>query len=116
MKIKLFEVRDRLTFIPVMAIEMSASYQNNTQSQENWLLRRAGYGNAEPWCIVMTALGGKGPANYDQYAWDNRTFSVAHDHVIKNWDKLSSGDVIDVEFILGESKEKKISERFTAGL
>jgi hypothetical protein len=36
----------------------------------------------------------------------------AHRYIEENWNALSDGDVIDVEFILGETKEKKISERY----
>ena len=36
---------------------------------------------------------------------------TAHEHIILNWDQLKDGDVIDVEFILGETKVKKDSER-----
>ena len=37
--------------------------------------------------------------------------ATAHDHIVKNWVTLEDGDVIDVEFILGETKVKKVSER-----
>jgi hypothetical protein len=35
---------------------------------------------------------------------------VAHDYIRNNWPTLKDGDVIDVEFILGETNERKISE------
>ena len=35
----------------------------------------------------------------------------AHRHIQYSWDELESGDVVDVEYILGESKFKKVSER-----
>lgn len=35
----------------------------------------------------------------------------AHRYIESYFDKLNSGDVIDVEHILGETKEPKVSER-----
>ena len=43
--------------------------------------------------------------------WAGRTWFVAHAHIIANWDSLSDGDVVDVEFILGEKPTAKTSER-----
>lgn len=37
---------------------------------------------------------------------------VAHDFITKNYDTLQSGEVIDVEFILGETTTKKKSDRY----
>ena len=37
----------------------------------------------------------------------------AHDYIAEHWAELDDGDVIDVEFILGEKPTKKISERET---
>ena len=36
---------------------------------------------------------------------------VAHRFVIDNWATIQSGQVVDVEFILGETKQPKCSER-----
>jgi len=38
--------------------------------------------------------------------------TVAHAYIEKNFHNLNSGDVIDVEFILGETDKPKTSERF----
>ncbi|KKL90716.1 hypothetical protein LCGC14_1901950, partial [marine sediment metagenome] len=40
-----------------------------------------------------------------------RTVAEAHRYVAAHWDELKSGDVIDVEFVLDETTEKKVSER-----
>lgn len=66
--------------------------------------------------ILLTHLrAGGDPAWNDPYGWERsaRTFPVAHDYIIKNWEKLRDGDVVDVEFILGETKVPKASERLT---
>lgn len=118
MDVKLFEVRDRATFIPVMAVRLA--YRD---SYERYLLRRAGFDGSqiephsadEPYVVLWPLIGG--PCNYDPYAWPGlaRTYPQAHAWLIANWNKVSSGDVIDVEFILGETEAPKPSERVTHG-
>jgi hypothetical protein len=36
---------------------------------------------------------------------------VARNHIIDHFEALSDGDVVDVEHILGETTEPKVSER-----
>ncbi len=79
---------------------------------QRYLLRRAGYSCQLDDNIVMVGYLGKGGCNYDPYDWNgSRTMKVAHDYIQKNFDDLSNGDVIDVEFILDETSEPKQSER-----
>ena len=98
MEIKLFEIRDVATFIPAIAISLERA--------DGYLVRRAGYGHR---CIMLGRLEG-GRFSYDPYDWDNRTFHTAHKHIEQNWDSLVSEQVIDVEFILGETSAPKPSE------
>ena len=107
---KLFEIRDRATFIPVLATGIE--HENEAQS---YLLRRAGFRNplkpSAPCILVCRINGGGGECQTDPHDWSGRTMVTAHDHIIKNWNQLEDSDVIDVEFILGETRVKKISER-----
>ena len=52
---------------------------------------------------------------YDCYDWakDMRTKGTAHNFIAEHWHELSDGDVIDVQFILGETDKPKASERET---
>lgn len=112
MEVKLLEICDEATFIPAMAVRLLSR-----DDAEFYLLRRAGYSEAqiqlpnpqEPYIILWRLEGG--PANYDPYDWTNRTMANAHKFIIENWRTLQSGQVIDVQFILGETKEPKRSER-----
>lgn len=107
METKLFEIRDRMTFIPAMAILLSA----NTV-KENFLLRSGGYGGSDPY-ILLSYLSEVSQISCDPYTWTHgRTMQVAHKYIIENWSGLKSGDVIDVEYILGETKELKQSGIF----
>lgn len=112
MIIKLVEIRDRATFIPAIAIRLT--FRNE---RERYLLRRAGYASEqivpdsamEPY-ILLSKLDGV-RAEYDPYNWGNRTMATAHAHLIQAWDSIASGDVIDVQFILGETQTPKVSEQ-----
>jgi hypothetical protein len=108
MEIKCLEIRDANTFIPVICIRPVA--ENDAQ---RYLLRRDGYRADETeQCIIMINAQCHGAA-YDPYDWkgDARTKPLAHAYIAQHWHELLDGDVIDVEFILGERPEKKCSER-----
>lgn len=109
MEIKTLEIRDRGTFLPMFAALCEAS-----NSGQHYLLRRAGYGPDSPRLVLFGYLEGRGHCYYDPYNWGDRTKQTAHLYIQDHWDELKDGDVIDVEFILGESTEKKISEREAA--
>lgn len=110
MTAKLFEVMDRHTCIGVLAVQAISD-----QVAERFLLHRTGYADFEPMVIlVRLELRGKAvQADYDPFAWSDsgRTLYHAHNYIASNWDKLDSGTVIDVEFILGEKDAPKMSER-----
>lgn len=110
MQVKTFEIRDRATFIPALAVRLTHGHT----PQDNYLMRRAGFSNeslANGEFVVLTRLEG-GTAHYDPFEWpvNPRTMQQAHFYIAKNWDSLPSGAVVDVEFILGESKMMKVSE------
>ena len=107
MEIKLFEVRDRATFMPVGAIKLSP-----TGEAERWLLGSAGYSLTFPYILLFRLEGGE--ITYDAWKWGGgRTLHAAHLYLQGHFDELTSGDVIDVEYILGERPEPKRSERST---
>lgn len=117
MEVKMIEVRDRSTFIPAIAILL----QTNEEA-ERYLLRRAGYdeeeilGRGERRVLLATIQGDDNFITYDPFGWrgKSRTMPAVHMHLMKHWDKINSGDVVDVEHILGEKHLPKPSERFTA--
>lgn len=103
---KALEIRDEGTFIPALAVDMNPS--NNGQ---HYLLRRCGYRCDGRPNVILTHLAGRGEATNDPYQWGGRTWPVAHNYIIEHWEELRDGDVVDVQFILGETKAPKISER-----
>lgn len=112
METKLFEVRDRGTFIPAVCIKLSPS-----NIEERYLIAMAGYGLQPKKQSEYILMGKLNELNFQDSPFGHpgfpivRTMGMAHQHVQKNWDELKSGDVIDVEFIMGETTEKKESQR-----
>jgi hypothetical protein len=108
MEVKCFEIRDKNTFVPVICLRPVPDNE-----AQRYLLRRDGYraDNTES-CIIMIDAQCRGVA-YDPYNWtkDPRTKRNAHDYIARHWDDLRDGEVVDVEYILGETRTKKISER-----
>lgn len=110
---KLFEIRDRLTFVPALAVRISAM----NDGAEQYLLERAGYSFDRHYVLLYPMTGDFHVAGTDpDETWNGgRTFTAAHRYILENWKALESGDVIDVEFILNETTDIKQSERITTG-
>jgi hypothetical protein len=111
MQVKLFEVRDRATFIPVLAVRLLPS-----TDQESWLLAESGYGLCREcqgnYILLMRLHGGSDQYESSPHYWGgSRTMKTAHEHIIDNWWNLQSGAVIDVEYVLGEAPVPKVSQR-----
>lgn len=111
MDVKLLELRDRNTFIPMLAVKPTPQSES-----ERYLLARAGYGRSpddQGEYVLLSRLDG-GELNYDPCAWGesgSRTYGTAHRWLLAHWDEIKSGDVLDVEFVLGETATPKQSER-----
>jgi hypothetical protein len=116
MKVLLLEVRDSMTTIPCVAMQCRSD-----DSTERWMLQRAGYmQGAEAcghYCVLFSTLYGDRILTYEAGDWASqklgRTMEVAHNYVREHFDELRTGDVIDVEFILGEKPTKKLPERLS---
>ncbi len=104
-EVKFFEVRDAMTFIPVMAVR-----GHTEPGPEHYLLRRAGWGVGQEFCYLTTLTNNR--TQHDPNDWCGRTLMEAHLHIRNHWRTLENEEVIDVQFILGETTEKKRSECF----
>ena len=112
METKLFEIRDRMTFIPALAVRLKSDTE-----KERWLLARTGFGMSTEeqgtYVIVMKLASSPADmhATYDEHSWPMaRTMPVAHRYIREHWFDLVTGDLIDVEYILGETTTPKESE------
>lgn len=112
METKLFEVRDRMTFIPVLCVKLEASCE-----ADRYLLAMSGFGLVVGEQVQYLLYAKLQEGKFDcvpHYRGDrNRTHAVAHYHINENWEKLKSGDVIDVEFILKESTSSRTPQRLS---
>lgn len=108
MIVKCLEVRDRATFIPVMAIKLVTETE-----AARYLLARTGYGiNPSQWHGIILVKLATCECHNDVYDWNgSRTMQHAHQYIQDHFHELNEGDVVDVEFILGESAVRKTSEK-----
>ena len=110
MTCKTIEIRDRGTFVPVLLVRLDP-----TDERDRWLLARAGFGTtpeAQGAYVLFINLVKDAP--YDPFGHGPaRTFQVAHRHVLEDFDALTNGQVLDVEFLLGETTAPKVSEAET---
>jgi hypothetical protein len=101
-KLKHIEILDRATFIPAIAVRLDS---NDTFGGH--LIRRAGF---KAFGILLADLN-YGTGSVDPYGHgDSRTRTVVHLYLEQHWDDVEDGQVIDVEFILGETAESKSSD------
>lgn len=113
METKALEIRDDGSFIPVICIRPVPANE-----EQRYLLRRDGYrGDATESCVIVVKAQCE-KAAYDPYDWTGptRTMRVAHAYIEQHWAMLQDGDVVDVQFLLGETTVRKTSERITAPL
>lgn len=105
---KLVEIRDRHTMIPAIAVKCDPA-----NAAEAFLLRRAGYGSDNVYVLLGKIDGSEmGDFAYDPFghATAARTMREAHKWLIAHFDEIEPGAVVDVEFLLGESSDPKVSE------
>lgn len=111
---KMFEVRDEGTTMVVIALKPDARFE-----AERWGWAKAGYGTdpmgQRGYVLLAPLSGGEGMLVCDPFKHKGaphvRTLPTAHRHITENWEYLRSGDVIDVQFVLGETTEAKAPER-----
>lgn len=101
---KNLEVRDRGTLYTVLAFRVIPDSPN-----EEAFMKRAGYSSEYPDVFLMT-YDPDCRCSYDPYSWAERTLHEAHRWIRDNFESINNYDVIDVEYLLGESNTKKESE------
>lgn len=104
--VKTLELRDRGTFIPAFAFRTEPDDGN---PKDKYLLRRCGWGSDG---VVLGRLDGS-ECHSDPYDWTCEPWQTVHLYLEKNWAEVRSGDVLDAEFLRGESSSPKKSEAYT---
>jgi hypothetical protein len=101
---KYLEIRDRGTYVGAYAFKINPK---NIPSIK--IVRRAGFGPQKPY--IMLGRLDSNLCTYSPYEHNSpRTMKVAHLYIIREWDSIKSGDIIDIEFILGETDKPKESD------
>lgn len=109
MQTKILEVRDRMTRIVIVAINMDPLITGDFLPDfiASKALHSQGYA-PDHTHILLGRVDGTDFTN-DPYKRTDRTLKEAHIHIQEMWEELQNGDVVDVEYILGETKEPKSS-------
>lgn len=108
METKFIEIRDIGTRIAALAMRMLA--QDETEFR---FMRHSGFSQEYPSVILMGMDDQK--ATCDPYNWCSlgmgmRTRQNAHIWICGHWDEIESGQVVDVQVILGETVRPKRPE------
>lgn len=114
METKVFELRDRGTFIPLLAVKAPRS----PDERERWLLRRSGWSTFDVETGMILVIGSLVTGKYAHDPLElggGRTYHAAYRHIMDNWDSLRNGQVICVEHILGERETPKETEQREGG-
>jgi hypothetical protein len=110
MTTKAFEIRDRATFIPAIAVRLDPA-----DERERYLIARCGFGvtpSAQAqWIMLLKPLSDE--AEWMPHRWSTNTMRTAHAYIFEHFAKLPSGAVIDCEFIRGETSMPVLSEEKT---
>lgn len=108
---KLFEVRDNATTIFVMASKFS-----DVDKYDIIVARRLGHSLRDLGKTIYLTCStySKPETQYDPTQWSivkyGRTLHTVHEYIATHWNELNYGQIIDVAYILGETKEVKESE------
>ena len=131
MQVKILEIRDHATYYAVVAVDMNPKQDDievdraqkvvdqvrervDRYYAQRYHLRRRGFPcDGRPNIAIFRVNSGGEPCWNDPYGWGDARFCAAHNHIIDHWAALKDGDVIDIAFILGETKTKKVSERLS---
>lgn len=112
MEAKMLEIRDAATMIPAMGVRLYSE-----DPVQEWYLQKAGLSLPGSYAVLLTHLQ-TGESHMDPHHWKSaaRTMAFAHNYIETNWEGLRDGDVIDVQYLLRETSEPKISERLQASI
>jgi hypothetical protein len=94
--------------MPAVAIKLDPA-----NDAELWLMRRAGYADAQgpDGCWILLGHLEGGPFHYDKYDTGSSTRFTTLEYLAKHFDELEPGAVICTEHIRGERDTPKVSER-----
>lgn len=108
--VKVFELRDRMTTISIMCIKIDMT---EVTEPDRFIIRRSGWGSDAKMLYMINLSTCQ--CIFEAGRWNSATYDVAHQYIEEHWYDLKGGEVIDAEYIRGESERPKESERTIAG-
>lgn len=113
-EIKILEIRDIATCIPILAIRFEAT-ESTEPLKENQLIRHAGWSFNTPVVEIRRLIETDSPkwlSSNSLYTFDDplSTFSIALKELRVNWKHYSDGDVIECGFLSGRATYKQGSD------
>ena len=114
-EVKFFEVRDEMTRISAFGMRLGPDDDHNRWHSEDdqYVWQSGGWGTVGPTVFLGRIDGSELHAFHYQWSQTNRTMRTAHDYIAREWDTLTSGQVVDVRVILREASEPAKSDRFS---
>lgn len=105
---RFLEIRDRATCIPALAWKIGNAHELTSPAYS--LLRKVGFHHPYPQVFLMRLSDQETHCDPHDWGGYTRTMPNAHNYIELHFDTLVDGDVIDVEYILGETTTKKEPE------
>ena len=97
---KYFEVRDHGTCMPVLAIQFDP-----TTEKIRWMLGMTGYGISEieqrKYIVLIKLVDGQGRC--EPYDWATDWMREVHEAILREFDNLDNGQVVDLRVYRGEA-------------
>lgn len=109
METKFFEVRANATCIPIVASRLKA-----TNESEKWMLAHTGYGltiEEQSQFILVTRLECDSPAVSTPHRESSPEMCIIHKYLMEHFDELTSGAVLDSDFIEGRRLTPRKTDR-----
>jgi len=107
---KVFELRAPATIMVIMATRLEVFNE-----AERYLLSRSGFGrnnnDFKKYIMLQCLDGGTSTASTDPYKHGIRELRIVHCYIYEMFDQLDDGQVLDIDFILGNTFEPKQPER-----
>jgi len=106
--VKFLEVRADGYFLSMLAVGAYPTI-DKLNDREIWILNRAGRSAKHTQILLMDLVSGA--SSWEPGNWTDRETTITHVHLLSNWKSIKSGDVIDIQYILGERKTIRLSEQ-----
>lgn len=104
MEVKLFELRTQITSTTLFAFKLDSK-----NARDRGIIRHSGY-KEDAYTVsdnlIMGSLEYPERTSYASYEFATYDFQYAFNYIKDNWNRLNSGSLIDVDYLIGNSPEQ----------